>query len=465
MLNKPKYMIPSTNISECTVDVNASNIIFSCIVDGNEAVFAWRIRVYKLNNGDMVYDTGKITASSSQKSPSLPFYPVNEKNQNVVFSVNLKDYVSVLEDGNSEFVNDVTAYYWTIEFWNNTDNKNDTGANSPTTLSCEEVFYANSTPVVEVLYKTSLDSNYTKFPSDVYDTPVFASTNYYFKANYLQDEGVELKRYGWRITDIKTGQILLDTISANQIYGIAENIVCQYSGFANDNDYSVEVYIETQNGVGFVSDPCTFSVSYPTTPLTLDFVTETLPLESAVMNSWGDSNVAEGKATSDDVGYINRFPIIKDDVWSVNIPENESIIYNYNGTSNLDVSEDSYIVLSMQLPSDNDTLLFLAEGVDVYGNSIIRKLSFTFGKFEYIISDTTGDCLTAYYTPSTDPYFVGRYKWFVIVMAPCGADGNLLTVNEFFACGGLYPSENLYPSESLYPSFGDWKLITNKEAS
>ena len=86
MLAKPKYMAPSTNLKECVIDVNASEIPFSCIIDGNESISAWRIKVYALDNNTNVLDTGKQVLSS-------PFYPVNSQNKNVVFKVNLHDYI------------------------------------------------------------------------------------------------------------------------------------------------------------------------------------------------------------------------------------------------------------------------------------------------------------------------------------------------------------------------------------
>src|SRR5574344_1383097 len=82
-------MIPSTNVEECVVDAASYNgLNFSCIVDGNEPVYAWQIKIYRLSDNILVYDTGKIICESL-------FFPIDEKNRNVVFSKNLNDYNNV----------------------------------------------------------------------------------------------------------------------------------------------------------------------------------------------------------------------------------------------------------------------------------------------------------------------------------------------------------------------------------
>ena len=74
-------------MQECTIDVKNDKILFSCIVDGNESISAWRIKIYTLNDSALVLDTSKQTLSK-------PFYPIDSKNRNVVFEINLKDYLN-----------------------------------------------------------------------------------------------------------------------------------------------------------------------------------------------------------------------------------------------------------------------------------------------------------------------------------------------------------------------------------
>ena len=77
-------MTPSINNDNCVVDVNADKITFSCIVDGDEPIYAWRIKIYKLSDNSLILDTGK-------KDLTTPFFPIDEKNRNVVFSVDLNN--------------------------------------------------------------------------------------------------------------------------------------------------------------------------------------------------------------------------------------------------------------------------------------------------------------------------------------------------------------------------------------
>ena len=94
MLNKPKFMSPSINMyGNSVIDLNSATLPFSCIVDGNEAITDFQIVVSKLSDNTVVFDTGMQTLDK-------PFFPINNRNQNVLFSINLKDYyATVLVDG------------------------------------------------------------------------------------------------------------------------------------------------------------------------------------------------------------------------------------------------------------------------------------------------------------------------------------------------------------------------------
>lgn len=489
MLNKPKFMSPSTNMQECTVDVNAPNIHFTCIVDGNEAIYAWQIKIYKLNDGKLVFDTGK-------KDWNTPFFPINEKNQNVVFDVDLKSHFAEAdvyyfsaesvydktkcyynrsgEEGNYTytsyeynaetwaedytdlyyigFSNSADAYYWTIEFWGNGDITHVT--------SCEEVFYANTTPEIEIGYNSVYSTNQEDY--SLFDDTPLTSRQYYFKARYTQNEGVQLKRYGWRLIDTTNGQVLIDTISHNQIYGIADNIVCFYNGFSYDGNYSLELFVETQNGTCVLLPAITFSVDYAITFLSNDFKVEVLSKEPAVMLNWSDSIVIGGKSNVENK-YVNNYPVKGET--SVRLDDNEYISFDYGANSTLDISENSYMVLSTQLLDDSSRTIFTAEGVNSDGYEVARTLTYTNGDagdvggvFTYYVSDAEGRAVIDTYKTKYPP---SRYVWYVIILSPLLTNENgetivKLTVTESRAVGGTYPSETLYPSASVYPYFGQW---------
>lgn len=438
MLNKPKFMSPSTNMSECVMDASADSKVFSCIVDGSESVVSWRIKIYTLASNTMVYDSGKV---------STQFYPVDEKNRNVIFKADISDHANTLTNAAAAFTNSDKPYYWTIQF---------TGSSGAEVTSCEEVFYANPKFSITVRYSTD-NTTYSNLSSG--SEKVISTRQCYFKAVCGQKDSMSLnlKRYGWRITD-STDTVLLDTISKNQVYGMVDNILCHYEGFANNETYYVEVSIETQNGDILKTEPLPISVSYETTVLTSEFKTEALLDEPGIINDWGNANIIMGEAYGD-ISYKNNYPINGNK--SVIIPKDSRIEYTYGSNSELNISENSYIVLSTQIPESKNITLLEMSGTDSEGNVLKRKLFYSVNKFIYEVTvgaETVRASVYPEYTPSP-------YVWYIITMSPIITDNRgintvELTVNARCTDGGLYPSESLYPSDSLYPSFGEWEVKT-----
>lgn len=433
-------MKPSTNKEECTIDLTADKIPFSCIVDGNESINKWQIKIYDITNNEEVFKTEEITLKSS-------FYPVDEKNRNVVFSVDLKEYLG----DNTTFVNRAEAYYWTITLW---------GSSGHSTTSYQEVFYANKAPNIAFLYKYLTDVNY----SSLRDGDTLTSRGCTFKATYEQEDGVQLKRYGWRIADADSGQVFADTITKNQIHGSADNIICTYDGFLNGGNYSVELFVETQNNTKITSPPLHFAVSYSSTFLSNDFKVETLKNEPAIMLDWNDAVVITGtlKDSADNVVGIDD-TVFKADYpveahHSIKIPIKYKVVYDYGVSSNLDINENSYVALSTQLLSNEGTTLFFAEGHDDDGYEVKRKLSYNAGVFEYIVEGRNGIVISAAYTVTNRP---SGYVWYNIFMSPLIETDSGKYIVEFNVYEGkvincIYPSEDLYPSEDFYPTFGNW---------
>lgn len=454
MLNKPKFMSPSTNLQECTIDLKAGNVLFSCTVDGNETIHAWQIKVNKLNEANtLVFDTGKQLCEA--------FSPIDENNESVPFEIDIKKYMNETylkkdKDNNTLFINSQEPYCWTISFWNLSDKNNDT----PTVQSVEEVFYANSLPRTTIKYGKEKGSY-----SNLSNNLIFDSRTCYFKASYEQDEGIPLKRYGWRLVDTGNNQVLIDTISKHQIYGIADNIVCSYNGLLNGERYSVEVYIETQNNAVIISDPLMFTIAYDEVFLTSDFKVTAYNQQSAIALSWKDSNVIDGHAVGE-IFYRDNYPIVEPDIYgtsatSVVIPDGSKIVYDYGSSSSLDIPEDSYIVLSTQLIKNQNAVLFSAEGTDEDGRPIYRKLEYTDTNktFTYSIQSGDGSHITRTYESNNIP---NSYVWYTIIMSPyLGSNGNdtTLKITESVAREGLCPSVTLKPSETLCPSFGTWDKL------
>lgn len=499
MLNKPKYMIPSTKRQECVIDANANDIIFSCVVDGDEAIGAWEIKIYTLIDNALMFDSGKQKLSS-------PFFPINAKNENAEFEVNIKNFLptstqyfeagtayddtktyytrKLNSDGSYSYTeytgskppssgtqlyyigkltNSTNAYYWTIDFWNiEGSNKSDAQFNAS---SIQSVFYANSTPSITIQCGVddvdSAGNDYIKYVP-LSSGAKLDSSKYYFKAVYSQSQSIGIKKYGWLIKDSDADIALVDTISHNQIYGTKDNIECSYRGFLNDGNYSVQLYIETQNGATLTTSPIPFSVSYGLTYLTNDFKVSELKQETAILLDWGQANVICGKVESGDIEYVQNYPIVdysrEEPNTSISIPTSSSVVFDYGATSGLDVPESSYMIISTQLSDASDRLIFSAEGTDSDKNNIARKLSFKSGYFVYEITDENG-VLKIYRSPQA--FSPNQYKWYIIIMYPYrnGGSATMMSVTESNLKDGVYPRRSLYPYETLYPSFGVWDKL------
>lgn len=147
---------------------------------------------------------------------------------------------------------------------------------------------------------------------------------------------------------------------------------------------------------------------------------------------------------------------------AVKIPKGETITYDYGSTSNLDITEDCYIVLSMQLLSGEDTKIFEAEGRDTYGNDVMRRLEFKNGQFVYTVGNSSDGYKEVCHTPS-DGYKPNKYVWYIITMSPYLWEDTELIVTESRAINGLYPKADLYLSADLYPTFGKWDKLKEGE--
>ena len=438
-------MRPSTNKEECTIDLTANKIPFSCIVDGNESVTDWQIVIYDIVTNDEVFNSGKITLKSS-------FYPVDEKNRNVAFQINLKEYLG----SNTTFKNRLEAYYWTITLW---------GKSGISTTSYQEVFYANETPKVSISYKYLTGGDYIAL-SDKKENNTLISRSCTFKATYEQKDGVQLKRYGWKITDTDSGQVFIDTITNNQIYGSVDNIICNYDGFLNGGNYSVQLFVETQNNTKITTSPIYFSISYNSTFLSNDFKVETLKNEPAIMLDWNKALVISGILRDeddnivkvDDTTFKTNYPVQSQ--CSIEIPNEFKVVYDNEASLNFDIGEDSYISFSTQLLSNKTTELFVAEGHNDMGDTIRRELTYSNGNFKYtIISVVDNEEVRTEVTKEVIK--PSPYVWYNILMSPLiELDGGKHTANlEIFegqVIDCVYPSENLYPKVDFYPTFGKW---------
>ena len=499
MLNKPKFMSPSVNMyGNSVIDLNSSTLPFSCVVDGNEAVTHWQIKVSNVSDNEVVFDTGKIKLNT-------PFYPISNRNQNVIFSKNLKDHFSTAEkcyipaestydekkfyysysneqyvaygyNGSSstpsnwstdyknlfytKFVNSSDPYYWSVTLW---------GKSGIASYSAEEVFYANSIPNTTIYY--SYDNNF--YTGDVLNSDLILSDKedamsilkkrkIFLKADYSQTEGVSIKRYGWRLTDANKNITFIDTITQNQIYGIEDDISCECSGLVNDSSYLLELYIETQNGYFGVVKTIQFDVQYNVKNIDVDFDIKPLNNSSGIMMNWGNLKTTEGVVVGRDVTYSENHPI--KDSTSVKIPEDSRIIFE--GTANekdLEIDENAYVVLSFQIEKDKSLTIFDMSGVDSVSNIITRSLCYNHidNALEYTV--TKGDiAVKDSVTLAETENISGQMCLYIATLAPLSSDGSLsakLKVSEIYTTNSTMPSGELFPSSAVYPYIGTWNKL------
>ena len=484
MLNKPKFMSPSVNMHGNTViDLNSETLPFSCIVDGNEAITDFQIVVSKLSDNTVVFDTGMQTLEK-------PFFPINNRNQNVLFNIDLKKYFTA--DNSDKFINSASAYYWAITFKN---------SNSGTeTYSAAEVFYANSIPDAVIYYSyndefSDLSTNYPKAepiydPEKIYfsigsegefikydytneddwnyyykilyyvDYTHIQKRKVYFKSTYNQAEDVLLKRYGWRLTDLTSNIVVMDTITQNQIYGIADNISCVCNGLINGTKYLLELYIETQNGYFEVLKKQEFEVNYTVKTLDADFEIMALNNTSGIMLNWGNLRTTEGVVVGESVNYTENFPV--ESSASIEIPEETSVVFT--GTSSgkdLSIDENSYVVLSFQFDKSKNMTLFEMHGEDEVSNVLTRKLeSIVYGNFtmlQYTVSN--GDIILSKSKQLSD--VTGELTWCVVTLYPIIDNTIDFKVVESVAEDNLFPNEDLYP-EDLYVYDNNHNIISDQ---
>lgn len=437
MLNNPKFLCPSTNVNECVVDADSGIVDFSCIVDGNEAIKKCVVKIFNLES---LNSNEPILEYEKEFDDSDLFYPINEKNQNNILKISIRD-------DSKKIVNRSTPYYWNITV---------IGVEGSLALSCDEVFYCNKIPLLSLEYKEEKNEVFKPISEDV---PISLSSKIaYFKGIYNQEQGIPLKRYGWRLINTDTGQVLLDTISKRQIYGTSHNILCSYDGLLDGSAYSVELFVETQNGQKTITEPYNFKVSYKTAFLTNDFRVEPLIEEPGVMLDWSESIVIEGKPNGN-VERILGFPVSGEGT-SAHIGFDASINYDYGATSNLDVNENSCVVLSTQLLSSEDMTLLDMEGVNALDEFILRRLRYSEGCFFYTVS-RGNHTKTVQHTLQRTPW---ENVWYIIILYPLDENGDTrLSVTEFRATNALYPSDDKFPSEQLYPNFGVWGKINSKD--
>lgn len=278
-----------------------------------------------------------------------------------------------------------------------------------------------------------------------------------FKAEYTQSQNIPIKKYGWRLTDATSGSVIMDTITQNQIYGIADDISCVCNGLMNKTKYILEVYVETQNGYCDILESMAFYVNYSVKSIDADFEIVALNDTAGIMLNWGNLRTTEGVVVGDDVNYIENFPVKS--YTSIEIPENTSVVFA--GTSigkDLAIDENSYIVLSFQAPKSENTMLLEISGEDNASNIISRSLDIIIEEHKPMLRYTVrkGDIIaTKQYSLTPD---IDELSWCIVTLPPLTGETIDFKMVVSTAIDGLFPSEDLYPVD-LYTYDSSGKVI------
>lgn len=440
MLSKPICLAPNISNESAVVDAT-KRCKFVSIPYGNEGIVKVILKIY-----DAQTNVLKNAWHFSNINESNPFFPVGNKNQNKTLTMPLSS-IEVSAKNRKE------PYYWICEF---------TGSLGSVVTSHETVFYANSTPVLTITFSES-NADYSDLTAD----SILNSRKCFFKATYEQAEGVPIKKYGWRLKNYSNEQVLIDTISQNNIYGTSDNISCEFDGFLNNYEYTIELFVETQNGFCITTDPIKFFVKYEEILLSSEFNVSTLRAEPSVFISWEDMAAIQGKVIGN-YEFKNNYPVVSSN--SIGLTsKNSKIVYDTDTNTNIDIDEESYITLSTQIYplSNSDTVnLIKLTGQDNEGNETSRTLLYTNGDIKYTVQ--CGDYVyTQAYKVANKP---SRYVWYIILMSPIlendsGEKYVFINVAESKKINGLYPSKTLLPSSKnkIYPSFGTWDKIKESE--
>ena len=199
------------------------------------------------------------------------------------------------------------------------------------------LFKARSSPVVSI----------TNLPDSL------DYKSYTFQGAFSQNEGVTIKYYSWNLYD-SDGQ-LIDTTGL--IY--RSDLVYSFDGFMPNQSYSIELIVETQDGVSISTGQQDFSVTSSSMDFSIAPVVECLTQENALKVSWVRDRQAIGVATGD-YEFINDLPFI--DTNSVHIKSGEIYYDNESGAA-LNISEDSFtIFLSVNLEEDKEGNLLSLDG-------------------------------------------------------------------------------------------------------
>ena len=191
-----------------------------------------------------------------------------------------------------------------------------------------------------------------------------------------------------------------------------------------------------------------FDVNYTVKNLDADFEVVALNDTAGIMLNWGNIRTTEGVVIGEPVSYIEELPI--ESSASINIPENTSVVFaSTSSEKDLEIDEDSYVVLSFQIEKGKNMTLFEMSGEDAISNIITRKLESVVHENTTMLRYTVRKGNTIVFREKPICHTTGELCWSVVTLYPLINDMVDFNLKESVAKGGLFPSDDLYP-EDLY---------------
>lgn len=392
MLNQPINVIPSvlSGVGEGVIDAT-SPLTVSWQVSGNSPMLAYEIVIQQnTDESTQMYDSGKVTLAN-------PFYGTNYKGVQQTFSATPITASALSTAG---IVNGYENGYKIIitQWWGATD------ADSISQTS-PSVFITRATPSVSI--NAISPSPYNKKSISI-------------TGSYSQSDGDSISLTRWILTDNSNpSEPLVDTGDME-----TQQLRLDYDGLFSGGSYTVQLIVQTVNGVTANATPVTFDVSYAVSE---DFgaVTACKPSGKGYIElSWESRSTIDPEETGN--------PTVED-----------GLLYLGNGDS----------VTYSPTPIATPWSVVWRGSVSALDGNTHNVLQMSDGAHDYVLSITSASATFAYngniIFTKTFPvqYPVRDSDTLVIAITPSAYHIKQVTIT-----GGLLPLDTLYPSNTLYPS-------------
>ena len=255
MLFQPSNITPDEINGSGCVDIS-QGLTVSWQVNGDSAMTAYRIVIYRNNAAStQLYSTGRVALST-------PFWGVNYRGETQFFTASIG--ASALSGAG--LANGNEYKFIITQWWSDSDSIQQTTAS---------LFLTRSTPGVSV----------NAIPAPL------TERSYSFTGTYTQAQGDALRWVRWQIA--AAGSESSPFLDTGEIGGTGQLRV-DYDGFFTGTQYSIQLSVETENGIAASSGWVNFSVEYEVTEPQGRVTVCQLQDSSAVFVSWDMMEAAQG---------------------------------------------------------------------------------------------------------------------------------------------------------------------------